>query len=307
MSDKQKVIDKLTPEQEKELEVWRDRWFKIGCSTELANRPRAETAISKLYEFVGESKPEFIWVNSPKEACEFVAKNSDKKVNPQDVIYQAWWGQQDAYWIAFYKFCQDVLGVKYNKKESEQLEMWSEIAQSCGWWFPYQGVCVVCERPEVIAWEANGDRPRLHSTVGPAVKFRDGVALYCIHGINVDGRYIENPKSLTVKEIDSQGNVEVKRVLMDLYGKDRYLFDSGAKLLDEDKDELGFPRRLYRTEIENDEALVMVGLTNSTPEPDGTHKAYMLRVPPETTTALQAAAWLGWEDDPKNYKLKIQT
>jgi hypothetical protein len=34
-----------------------------------------------------------------------------------------------------------------------------------------------------------------------------------------------------------------------------------------------------------------VQVTNATPEPDGTHRAYWLRVPPGMRTARQAVAW----------------
>ena len=73
---------------------------------------------------------------------------------------------------------------------------------------------------------------------------------------------------------------------MERYGLPRFLTDSGAKLLHED--ETG---KLYRTEVPNDEPLVMVQVLNSTPEPDGQRKTYSLRVPPDMTKAREAVAW----------------
>lgn len=43
--------------------------------------------------------------------------------------------------------------------------------------------------------------------------------------------------------------------------------------------------------LDQDEPLVMVEVTNSTQEPDGTWKSYMLRVPPTVQTCQQAVAW----------------
>jgi hypothetical protein len=40
---------------------------------------------------------------------------------------------------------------------------------------------------------------------------------------------------------------------------------------------------------------------NSTPEPDGTIKPYLLRVPPETKTCLEAVAWINWKE-PATYR-----
>ncbi len=42
---------------------------------------------------------------------------------------------------------------------------------------------------------------------------------------------------------------------------------------------------------QEDEPVVMVEVQNSTPEPDGTHKTYFLRVPPTMQTAHEAVAW----------------
>jgi hypothetical protein len=35
----------------------------------------------------------------------------------------------------------------------------------------------------------------------------------------------------------------------------------------------------------------MLEVENSTPEPDGSHKPYFLRVPPEVRTARETLAW----------------
>ena len=70
------------------------------------------------------------------------------------------------------------------------------------------------------------------------------------------------------------------------YGYDRYLEESGAQPVQ--RDEAGV---LWRIELEGDEPLVMVEVVNSTPEPDGTHRTYWLRVPPRTRTAREGVAW----------------
>jgi hypothetical protein len=74
--------------------------------------------------------------------------------------------------------------------------------------------------------------------------------------------------------------------MLDRFGWDRYLIESGAKPIHQS--ERG---TLYRSEIPDDEPLVMVKVTNSTPEPDGHFKDYFLRVPPTIKTADEAVAW----------------
>ncbi len=62
-------IDKLTPEQEALLPVYRDEWIKIGLSTEPADRPRAERAIALMYEAAGLPPPkQIVWAQSPLSA-----------------------------------------------------------------------------------------------------------------------------------------------------------------------------------------------------------------------------------------------
>lgn len=48
---------------------------------------------------------------------------------------------------------------------------------------------------------------------------------------------------------------------------------------------------LYRKELRHDEPLLIVRVTNATPEADGTFKDYFLRVPPHIETAKEAVAW----------------
>lgn len=141
--------------------------------------------------------------------------------------------------------------------------------------------------------------------------YRDGWAIYAIHGVAVPREFVEQPSSLTVERIDKEQNIEVRRVMIERYGLDRYMKDSHTELLHRDATGL-----LYRKELANDEAIVMVRVLNSTPEPDGTlsrdealvafgeaaqaalhapvdarFKEYMIRVPPSMTKAHEAVAW----------------
>ena len=68
------------------------------------------------------------------------------------------------------------------------------------------------------------------------------------------------------------------------YGPKKYLEDSGATVIQEcasDHYLIGLrSARLLRKEVPDDEPIVMVDLLNSTPEPDGSTKRYLLRVDP---------------------------
>src|SRR5262249_41245719 len=136
-----------------ELEIWRKRWWDIGNSTQPADRPRAEAAITRLYELIDQPKPEFHWVQSPQAATKLLTQMSG---NSTQIEYgQPFWGSHEVYWIAYYLFAREVLGEKYTPEKNEQLDLWSEIGQSCGWWYPYEGFVVAVERPSILAWDTS--------------------------------------------------------------------------------------------------------------------------------------------------------
>jgi hypothetical protein len=75
--------------------------------------------------------------------------------------------------------------------------------------------------------------------------------------------------------------------MIEIYGMDKYLRRSFATKIHQD--EFG---KLYRKRSSSgEEPFVAVELKNSTPEPDGTYKIYVLRVPPTMKTAREAVAW----------------
>ena len=81
MSDKEtKKIEKLTPEQEGQLDEYAKHWEKVGLDTQPADRPRAEKTITRIYEIIDLPQPEFIWVNSYEEACKVIAEGKGEEV-----------------------------------------------------------------------------------------------------------------------------------------------------------------------------------------------------------------------------------
>ena len=95
-----------------------------------------------------------------------------------------------------------------------------------------------------------------------------------------------DPENLGAQRILEEPNAEVRRVMLERFGCDRFVKDLGLKA--KQQDEFG---TLYRMAIRDDEPLVMVEVVNSTPERDGSLKKYMLRVPPNVTTARAGIAW----------------
>jgi hypothetical protein len=203
----------------------------------------------------------------------------------RDQLYRGWYGQHDINWVAWLEFGRQI-GVKYRPKQESGLGGLRMLAGG-GWWWPYEGFVVLTDRPSVVARDERG---RLHRTDGPAVAYRDGYGLWAIHGVRVPQKVVEAPEMLTAERILREPNAEVRRVMIERHGQERFLRDAVATVVDEDLDALGFPRRLHRVVIPGDEDLVMVEVTNSTPEPDGRRKSYMLRVAPNLRTCAGAIA-----------------
>jgi hypothetical protein len=190
-------------------------------------------------------------------------------------------GQEQSYWLAYYTFARDVLGVSFEAEKSHDLDLWCEVAKSCGWWWPFEGLCIAAGRPEQVSWEPGRMPERLHAENGPALRYRDGWSVYALRGVRVPGEIIEKPETLTPARIDTEANAEVRRVLIERYGLARYVVDSGAEVLHQDEESEGRPRRLLRKPARDAQPeILLLEVRNATPEPDGTRKTYFLHPAP---------------------------
>jgi hypothetical protein len=61
-----------------------------------------------------------------------------------------WYGQQDAWWVAYYDVLHRLGLAEYPRAESEHLADWATLVRSCGWWWPGETVCVVVDRPATV-------------------------------------------------------------------------------------------------------------------------------------------------------------
>ncbi|WP_237535457.1 DUF6745 domain-containing protein, partial [Streptomyces sp. SID3343] len=199
------------------------------------------------------------------------------------VTQDALGGQHDAAWLAVF----DGLRECFPEFEFPGLAELGEVARHIGWWWPYERVALISERPTELYRD---DHSRLHNGDGPALTYADGFALHAWRGMPVPADFVgglgPGGSRLNVRRINDEENAELRRVMLEIYGYDRYLRDVGAQPLD--RDETGV---LWEIELPDDEPIVMVEVLNSTPEPDGTTRTYWLRVPPHVTSAREGVAW----------------
>jgi len=252
---------------------------------EVRTRPWAEER-RRMYDELGPAGWSALWSATGAQLWETTAALAERirsgvvadlAEKPEDegavrlVLLDAVLGQHDAAWLAAFDGSGD------------RLTGLAEVARNAGWWWPYERAVVISERPEVLHRDEAG---RLDHGAGPALAYRDGFALYAWRGMPVPAAFLAELASLTPQRIREEENAELRRVMLEFYGYDRYLTESGAEPVH--RDETGI---LWRIALEGDEDVVMVEVVNSTPEPDGTHRTYWLRVPPATRTAKDGVAW----------------
>jgi len=211
---------------------------------------------------------------------------------------KAWFdqgGNQWSGWVAYLSFFRYVCGLDLDYSKWDPYE---KLAIHSGRRFVHEKFCVVSDRPTVLKVD---DRNRPHCEDGPFCAWSDGTCLYSIHGVRVPGWVVEHPELITPALIDAEANAEVRRVMVDRYGMARYIKDGKSTLVHEDA-----RGKLWRREQAGDEPICMVEVVNSTPEPDGTYKHYLLGVPPDIQTASEAVAWLNYETH-DGYKPEAET
>ncbi len=184
-----------------------------------------------------------------------------------DVIY----GQHDAAWLGAFD------------QTDPALSGLAQVARNAGWWWAFDNVAVLSDRHVEVHRDNLG---RLHHGDGPALSYPDGFGLHSWRGMPIPPEVAAELPTLTVARIQAETNAEVRRVMLEHFGFERYLHESGAARLH--SDEYGV---LWRVAIPGDEPLVMVEVINSTAEPDGSFRTYFLRVPPQTSTARAGVAW----------------
>ena len=273
-----KLITELSPAQIARMGEIRDEWLGVGLSTQPATREQAELAIKTMYRQANLPIPKLVWCGSPLSQGMTRAIILDK--NPRYSVGASVYGSHEAGWLSFYDYFNRVVNLK---KETAPLEGLWMLARSAGWALPHQDICWISERHHILQRD---DRGRLHATNGPAVAYPDGWAIYAIHGVRVPEWIITSPAKLTAQAVIQESNTEIRRVMLERMGHEAFLAQAQAKPIHEDK-----RGQLFQIPLNNDEPLMVVKVRNSTPEPDGSVKDYVLRVPPTVKTASEAVAW----------------
>ena len=322
-------INKLTPAQESQIAVYREKWLKIGLSTaESGDDPWP--AICRCYEAANLPPPKIrINLPSPMHSCFGCVLLTSAQVRAQawaqvgdqvgaQVRDQVWaqvgaqvgdkvgrsvYGHHDAGWLSWFAYFAEVCGIK----EGERLHGINEVAKSCGWWWPFENAVILTERPTQIYRDADH---RLHNDTGSALLYPDGWGIWAIHGLRMDRKIIEAPETLTAAEVRDERNAEIRRHMLDRYKGLRGAEAQRAWIQDlrlmpisvEDITEKLQPSALTMWRLSHGDKPCECKLYKAKVPDDedlailmvtctSTLKEVSLRVPPTIKTAAEARAW----------------
>lgn len=298
------MITKLTPEQILKFPFYVQKWIQIGISTEPTDFDKSILAAKEIYKLSNIKEPSVFLgpFNNPIEgmlAFDFLSTLVGKSFESSDEINKVVikhvakeiktfpgkrvdlskysFGNQE-YWLSYYDYFLRECNLEFCNKLKGLMDM----SAVCGWWIPLANVCIFIHRPSEIHFD---DRNRIYNFDGPAIKFRGSYRecdVYAVHGARVNKKVVE--KNFTIADINSESNIEVRRVMIELYGVQKYIVDSKAEVVH--IDDFG---TLYKKEVTGDETIMMVKVVNSTVEPDGTSKDYFIRVDPNAYDGLKTA------------------
>ena len=188
----------------------------------------------------------------------------------RDSVWDSVYGQHDASWLGFYDYFHDACGL--GDKTEKLSGLWS-LAKSAGWALPHANICWVTERHTILKLDNRG---RLHSLDGPACAYPDGWAIHAVHGVRVPADIIEQRSSITVDRIKAASNAEVRRVMIELFGEDRWIVESGMRPVAHDE----VFGTLYVQPQDAGAPIAKLHVTDRSPQPDGTFRRYWLDINP---------------------------
>ncbi|MBR9978304.1 MAG: hypothetical protein KFH87_09465 [Bacteroidetes bacterium] len=161
------------------------------------------------------------------------------------------------------------------------------VLANSGMVFPHRKFCLISDPPGVCHLD---DAWRLHDERGPALTYpQSGLEIYAWHGIEVAPAVILDPEQISLNDITDEYNTERRYVKIARYGIERYLRDRAAEIMH--RDASGVLWKIHPDDSGSDTPILMVEVRNASPEPDGSHRHFFLRVPPTMRTAREAVAW----------------
>jgi hypothetical protein len=222
------------------------------------------------------------------------------RVLPRESLAEVAVGPNDFACLGPYAYLHDVLAWQ---EPAQSMRGWWAIVKNAGWIVPYERVCWISERPSALFWDARG---RLHSLKGPALCYRDGWCVHAWKGVQVPAWMIEHPELITPARIDDTFDPVLRNSMIEILTPERFVkIGAVAKVAEDETGVLWRKSWSFRRVAIGSWCAVEV--VNGTPEPDGSHRHYFLRVPSSMRTAREAVAWTYGVSQQEYAQLKLRT
>lgn len=276
--------ENLTEEQLQSLAVYEKVAARLIQNTAPVDIAKVEHLVEWKRWFLGaKGKVPLEHLPSPSAAKKYIKSKTSTPPGSPDTR-----GSFEAYQAPFLLFNARELNLYNSEQDYVELCALEFSMHHSGLLYLYKEVSVSVDRPCVLKFDINQSTTgptRLHCEDGPAVRYADGESAYFWRGLEVEKRIIMDPESITKKEIDAQNNAEMRRVLMERFGFDKYLASSKVKPLASDK--FGV---LYKMSAGTPEEYLLIHVINGSKEPDGSFKSYFLHTRGNFKTPLEAVA-----------------
>jgi hypothetical protein len=259
---------------------------------------------------VAEAAPPVEWKGSDKPLADHL---TEARKILKDACYNWRFAHQGGnMWAgspAYYEAMRDVIGltgldcwVKYAP--------WEECAIHGSFRYLHEKFCVVSDFPSALKTD---DNHRPHCADGPSHAWRDDWRLYHISGVRVPEQVIMAPETITGEQITQEQNAEVRRVMIERMGWERFCEQVSMNVIHTDQLNAKFPtvpvtelvepgQRFvydYRSGTETAELLQAEGITDLEDRPlkfvrltdPSTGRRYTLRVPHTVTRCYEGIGW----------------
>ena len=285
------MLEKLSPEQERMMPHYVDKWLTIGLSTDRVDPVVATPAVIGMYKNGNLEAPEVVFTAGPKAGyAEYVRRGG--KADASSFFAGMVYSQHEAGWLGFYDFFLNETDVK----NIESVKPLFEVAKTCGWIYCSREIAIVMDRPSVIKMD---DQNRLHCENGPAILYPDGFTVYSWHGVRIPREWIQNKDSLTPAMALNWENTEQRRAACEILGWVNILKELDAKVIDEH--EAAMIGTLLEVNIPD------IGREKFLKVLCGTGREFAIPVPPNMNTALEANAWTFGMDPEELRDIEVRT
>ncbi|MCP2732030.1 DUF6745 domain-containing protein [Limnofasciculus baicalensis] len=167
------------------------------------------------------------------------------------------------------------------------------MIKDCGWIFPFDDICLVCDRPLILSFD---HQQRLHAEATPAIEFPDGFTVYAYHGAILPEKYGKlYPQEWQAEWLLTEENAELRRVLIQGIGWDGICQKLPATELDSWQD---YTLLKINSDLDIEPICLLKMICPST------GYIHALRVPPDVESARDAIIWINWGILPEEFAVQ---